>query len=169
MTGRPTRPRKLARADDVSAFDSGAPELDRWLHRSAWENLRANNAITYVTTLDERVVGYYAIAAGGIEREAVPSVLQRGARPNPLPVIVLARLAVDSSVAGAGVGAGLLRDALERSALLSEALGAAALLIHARDEVARDFYLHNGDFVASPVDELQLLVPMKVLRATFLA
>lgn len=169
MTGQPCRPRKLQRADDASGFTSGAPELDDWLRRYAWENLRANNAITYVTTLDQRVVGYYAIASGSVELTSVPTALKKGSRPDPLPVIVLARLAVDQIIASAGVGAGLLRDVLERVAQLSESLGAAALLVHARDTTARDFYLHNGDFIASPVDDLQLLVPMKTLRSEFLA
>lgn len=168
MTERPSRPRKLAKDDDVAAFDSGAPELDQWLIRYAWENLRANNAVTYVSTMGGRVVGYYAVAAGGVELVAVPSHLRKGTRPDPLPVIVLARLAVDRGAAGRGLGAGLLRDALERAAQLSGSLGAAALLVHARDEAARDFYLHNGDFVASPVAELQLMASMKHLVAVFL-
>ena len=85
-----------------------------------------------------------------------------------MPVIVLARLAVDRDSACSGIGAGLLRDALERVATLSESLGAAALLVHARDTTAQQFYLHNGDFLPSPIDELQLLAPMKALRAEFL-
>lgn len=169
MTDFVTRPRKLEKHFDVSQFNSGAPELDVWLHRYAWENLRANNAVTFASTVDDRVVGYYAIASGGVELAAVPPALKKGSRPDPLPVIVLARLAVDVTVAGRGVGAGLLRDALERSAMLSESLGAAALLIHARDEDARAFYLKLGDFVQSPLADLQLMVPMKDLRSQFLA
>lgn len=168
MTERPSRPRKLAKHDAVSDFDSGAEELDHWLRQYAWENLRANNAVTYVSTVSGRVIGYYAIAAGGVELVAVPAALKKGSRPDPLPVIVLARLAVDRSMAGQGLGAGLLRDALERAAQLSSAVGAAALLVHARDEAAREFYLHNGDFHASPVAELQLMVSMKHLTALLL-
>ena len=162
-----SRPRKLARSDDTSTFESGAVELDQWLIEYAWENLRANNAVTYVTTSAGRVVGYYAISAGGVELTQVPALVRKGARPDPLPVIVLARLAIDRHVAGQGIGAALLRDALERSAMLSQSIGAAALLVHARDQSARDFYLRNGDFVASPIDELQLMVPMKTLRSLF--
>ena len=167
MTDDLTRPRKLARQDDVSAFESGADELDHWVRRFAWEDLRANNAITYVSTVGGCVVGYYSICAGGVQLAAVPKDLRKGTRPDPMPVIVLARLAVDTSTAGRGVGAGLLRDALERAAVASESLGAAALLIHARDAAARSFYLHNGDFSPSPIDELQLMVSMKALRSIF--
>ncbi|MDN5805287.1 MAG: GNAT family N-acetyltransferase, partial [Microlunatus sp.] len=165
MTARPSAPRKLLRTDDVAGFTSGAGELDVWLQRFALENLTANNAITYVTTSGDQVVGYYAIAVGGVALLEVPAALKKGSRPDPLPVIVLARLAVDLDVAGVGVGAALLRDCLERTAQLSDSVGAAALLVHARDGAARDFYLHNGDFQESPIDELQLMVPIKELRA----
>ncbi|MDN5791070.1 MAG: GNAT family N-acetyltransferase [Micrococcales bacterium] len=168
MTDPPSRPRKLARHNDVAGFRSGASELDDWLRRYAWENLRANNAITYVSVVGDRVVGYYAIASGAVDLTAAPSALKKGPRPDPLPVIVLARLAVDVSMASRGIGAGLLRDALERAAHLSDSIGAAALLVHARDTTARDFYLHNGDFLPSPIDDLQLLAPMKELRSLFL-
>lgn len=168
MSERPCRPRKLATSDDVADFASGAAELDTWLRRYAWENLRANNAITYVTAVGDRVVGYYAIASGSVDLISVPSALKKGGRPDPLPVIVLTRLAVDQTMASGGIGAGLLRDALERVAVLSESLGAAALLVHARDSMARDFYERNGDFIPSPIDELQLLAPMKALRSEFL-
>lgn len=168
MSERPSRPRKLAKADDLSVFSSGAAELDSWLHDYAWENQRANNATTYVSLSQGKVAGYYSIAAGGVELGAVPSDVKKGTRPNPLPVIILARLAVDSQAAGTGLGAALLSDALERAAMASESLGAAALLVHARDSVARSFYLHLGDFIESPLDDLQLMVSMKRVRAEFL-
>ncbi|MEI2778587.1 MAG: GNAT family N-acetyltransferase [Tetrasphaera sp.] len=168
MSGGVSRPRKLSARDLVEEFRSGAPELDEWLVKYGWENLRANNAVTYVTTMNDRVVGYYAISVGGVELTGVPSALKKGTRPDPLPVIVLARLAVDLSLAGQGIGAGLLRNALERAAQLSQTVGAAALLVHARDDTARDFYLRNGDFIASPLAEFQLMVSMKALRSQFL-
>ena len=115
------------------------------------------------------MVGYYALSAGGVGLAGAPAAVKKGSRPDPLPVIVLARLAVDNAVGSRGVGAGLLRDALERSAQLSESLGAAALLVHARDAAAHNFYLHHGDFLPSPMDDLQLMVPMKALRRLFLS
>lgn len=168
MSEKPSLPRKLERADSCQTFDSGAPELDLWIRKYSWENLRANNAITYVSTRSGRVVGYYAISAGGVELSHVPSLLKRGSRPDPMPVIVLGRLAVDREVQGVGVGAALLRDCLERSAVASEALGACALLVHARDSIAREFYLRHGEFKPSPLDEFQLMVSMKELRRIFL-
>jgi len=167
VSGEPVSlPRRLERDDDCAQFTSGAPELDYWLRRFAFVNLRANNAVTYVAVSGGRVVGYYAIAVSGVELEAAPERLRKG-RPSPIPCILLARLAVDQGMQGKGVGAALLRDALERAASLSESVGAAAVLVHARDELARDFYLANGNFIPCPLDELQLMVPMKVLRSLF--
>lgn len=163
---RPTPPRKLERGDPCEGFRSGAPELDEWLTKFAYVNLRAHNATTYVTLQRGRVVGYYAIAMAAVEREAAPARLQQN-RPTQIPCILLARLAVDETVQRQGIGAGLLRDALERAVILSDSVAAAAVLVHARDEAARNFYLANGDFLASPVDDLQLLAPMKDLRSVF--
>lgn len=165
---KPSFPRKLEKDDEVSGFESGAAELDDWLRRFAWQNQRANNTVTYVSLTGPRVVAYYAISVGGVEKSALPPGLTKGGRPDPTPVILLARLAVDRSSQGIGLGAGLLRDALERAAQVSQSVGAAALLVHARDETARAFYLSNGDFLDSPLDPLQLLLPMKDLRALFL-
>jgi GNAT superfamily N-acetyltransferase len=156
-------PRKLTRDDDRSTFASGAADLDEWFARYAWQNQSANNATTYVTTTQERVAGYYSIAMAAVERGAAPAQLAKH-RPTQIPCILLARLAVDHRDRGYGLGAGLLRDALLRSVLLSRSIGAAAVLVHCRDEAARDFYLHNGDFIASPVDDLHLILPVKALE-----
>lgn len=164
MSDRAGPVRKLAKGDDTSSFSSGATDLDGWLSKYAWENQRANNATTYVSCLEGRVVGFYAITVGAVALMGVPSELKRGSRPDPLPCILLARLAVDRTVAGMGVGAGLLLDALERSIALSESVGAAAVLIHARDDNARSFYMANGNFSSSPIDDLQLMVSMKKLK-----
>ncbi|MFP5346328.1 MAG: GNAT family N-acetyltransferase [Actinomycetes bacterium] len=162
----PALPRKLERGDVCEGFNSGAPELDEWLIKYAYVNLRANNATTYVTRHSGRVVGYYAITMAAVERDAAPERLQKG-RPAQVPCLLIARLAVDRAVQGRDLGAGLLRDALERAVTLSESVGAAAVLVHSRDETARDFYLANADFLPSPLDELQLFAPMKALRSLF--
>ena len=156
-------PRKLTRDVDRRAFASGAPELDEWFAKYAWQNQVANNATTYVTTAGERVAGYYALAMAAVERAAAPEQLAKG-RPAQIPCILLARLAVDHRDRGSGIGAGLLRDALLRGVLLSRSIGAAAVLVHCRDEAARDFYLHNGDFIPSPVDGMHLMVPITALE-----
>lgn len=156
--------RRLRREDDRSEFESGAPELDDWLRRYAWQNQLASNAVTYVTTVGERVVGYYALAAAAVSRDEAPSEFARW-RPRGIPCILLARLAVDRRVQGRGVGAALLADAIGRSVAASEAFGAAGLLVHCRDEVAREFCLRLADFAESPSDPLHLVLPMAAARA----
>lgn len=153
-------PRKLERGDDRTAFESGAAELDTWLKKYAWQNQRANNSVTYVAMLDGVIIGYYAIASAAVARGDVDESFARG-RPDPIPCILLARLAVDRRAQGRGVGAGLLRDALMRTLNAADSFGAAALLIHCRDDAAREFYIKNSGAVPSPIDELQLLIPLK--------
>lgn len=160
-----TAPRKLTKADIREGFESGAADLDQWFVKYAWENQAANNATTYVITNDVRVVAYYSIAMAAIEKATAPADILKGSRPASIPCILLARLAVDRQWAGQGLGWELLRDALLRSVGLSKSIGAAAVLIHCRDENARAFYLANGDFISSPVDDLHLIAPMKALRS----
>ena len=167
MSQPPSQPRRLERGDAVAGFTSGAGELDEWLTRYAWTDLRANNAVIYVTLLGGRVVGYYAVTVASVELSSAPDRLQKGGRPAQLPCLLLARLAVDRTVSGSGVGAGLLRDALQRCAVAADSVGAAAVLVHARDRAARAFYLANGDFLASPMDDLQLFAPMKDVKKLF--
>lgn len=161
-------PRKLQRDDPLDDFSCGAAELDQWLKKFAYANLRANNAVTYVVLGEGRVVGYYALAVAAVEREAAPERLSGPERPHQIPCILIARLATDVRYQGRGVGAGLLRDALQRAAQLSESVGAAAVLVHARDDAARSFYLSHGDFLESPIDALHLMAPMKDVRRVFL-
>ncbi|WP_255769020.1 GNAT family N-acetyltransferase [Pseudarthrobacter sulfonivorans] len=168
MSRSPGDPRKLEKEDDCSDFSSGAAELDDWFRRFAFENLRANNAITYVTCVDQNVVGFYSIAVAGVAKGDAPvQVAQRGV-PSDIPCILLARLAVDKRYQGQGLGLGLLQDALMRAATISESVGARAVLIHARDEKARAFYESSIDCFRSPAAELQLMIPMKAVRHAFL-
>lgn len=109
--------------------------------------------------LDGRPLGYYALAAASIDREHTPQDFSRG-RPQPIPCVLLARLAVDVHAQGHQLGAGLFRDALVRSVSVSQQLGAACLLIHCRDDNARSFYLHLVDAFASPVDPMHLVIPL---------
>lgn len=158
-----TPPRKLQRSDTRIGFRSGANDLDDWLIKYAWQNQEANNAITYVITDGDRVVAYYAIAMAAVAKSAAHESIQKG-RPTQIPCILLARLAVDEQYKGDGLGWELLRDALLRGFQLSQSIGAAAILVHCRNEDAKAFYLHNGDFLQSPVEELHLMVPIKALR-----
>jgi GNAT superfamily N-acetyltransferase len=164
VTPKPCRPVKLEKSFDRSGFTSGASELDEWLQKYAWQNQRANNATTYVSHVDGRIVGYYAITVASYDRAGAPMEIAKGA-PAQVPCILLARLAVDQDWRGAGLGAAMLEDALRRAVFVSKSVGARAVLVHARDEEARAFYLHLGDFIESPVDELHLLVPMRELAS----
>lgn len=156
-------PRKLERSDDRKTFASGATELDEWFAKYAWQNQRAKNAVVYVATLDDLVVGYYAICSGGISADQAPDGFAKG-RPTNIPIVLLARLAVDRRAQDRGLGGQLFRDAITRSVAASDAIGAAALVIHARDENARDFYLKHADLLDSPVDPMHLILPLRGLN-----
>lgn len=164
MADRLESPRRVVKGDDRANFASGAEELDVWLQRYAWQNQRANNAVTYVSTFRGEVVGYYAIAAAGVSHKSAGESFSKN-RPDPIPSVLLARLAVDRRARRKGLGAALFKDALQRSLAVSEGMGAACLLIHCRDEEARRFYLHLVDASTSPIDEMQLLVPMRAIAS----
>jgi GNAT superfamily N-acetyltransferase len=157
-------PRKLDPQDDVGAFECGQPDLDDWLKRFALVNQRAGMATVFATLWGNSVVGYYALATGGVERAQAPDRIVRGLPAHPIPVILLARLAVRSSAQGRGLGRGLLRDALLRVEAAAEEIGVRALLIHAKDERAREFYMRCAEFEPSPTDPLHLFLLMKDLR-----
>lgn len=164
MTGGTLEPpRRLAASDVRAGFTSGAVELDEWFRRFALESQSAHNAVTYVTVRDGEVLGYYAIAMSAYATDRLPERMQKN-RPREILCLLLARLAVDVTAQGQGVGAALLRNAMEQSFVLSEKVGAAALLIHCRDLAAQEFYLANGNVVASPVEPMHLVLPMKEIR-----
>ncbi len=125
-------PRRLEKDDDRSSFPSGVAELDTWFDRYAWENLRANNAMTYVLAHEGHILGYYAIAVAGISAHSVPLSFGNR-RPSDISAVLLAPLATDERYQGRGLGKALFRDAIERAVLVSESIGAACLIIHARD------------------------------------
>lgn len=162
MSEKPSSPVKLERVFDRSSFTSGAAELDEWLRQYAWQNQRANNATTYVSHLNGTIVGYYAITVASYDRAGAPAPLVKGA-PAQVPCILLARLAVDESWQGRGIGAALLLDALRRAVFISGSVGARLFLVHARDEAAHAFYMKLGNFVESPVEPLHLMAPVSEL------
>lgn len=157
-------PRKLQASDAVEGFTSGADELDDWLVRFAYQNQRAGNATTYVAVRDGQVIGYYALAMAGVEKKDAPERVRKGGVPQQVPCLLLARLAVDLSEQGAGIGRGLLVAALRRAVAISDEVGVRALLVHARDEVARDFYVRHAEFRSSPTDDLHLFLLLKDVR-----
>jgi GNAT superfamily N-acetyltransferase len=153
----------LTSAHDTSDFDCGKLELTDWLYRYALVCHRAGSARVFVVHRNGRVVGYYALAAGSVEREGAPERIRKGLARHPIPVILLARLAVDQREQGKGLGASLLKDALTRAARAADEIGARAVLVHAKDEEARAFY-QRFDFEPSPTDPLHLFLLMKDLK-----
>jgi GNAT superfamily N-acetyltransferase len=156
-------PRPISGEDNVADFDSGESSLDDWPRRRALANHAAGASRCYVTCSDGRVVGYYALATGSVQLHGAPRRVGHG-MPDPVPVILLARLAVDRKEQGHGLGANLLRDAIARTVEAADIIGVRALLVHALNDRARDFYLHY-EFEVSPTDELHLMLLMKDARA----
>ena len=153
-------PQPLTADHQIDAFNCGETSLDEWLKRSALLN-QANGASRTFVAVDENhtVMGYYALAAGAVHhQDATRSIRQN--MPDPLPVMVLARLAVDLRTQGMQLGAGLLKDAVERSLAVAQNAGVRALLVHALHDRAKQFYLYFG-FQASPVHPLTLMLRLK--------
>ena len=156
---------KLSQAHDLSRFDCGNDSLNTWLTRFAWTNVRNDSARVYVLHRQDRVVrGYYALTAGSITHEDAPKRISQDLAGHPIGVVVMGRLAVDSSHQGKGLGTTLLQDALMRVEQAGDMIAIRAVLVQAINDTARDFYLRFG-FSPSPIDELRLMLLMKDLRA----
>jgi len=160
----PTPPVALEKHHRTGAFESGAEELDTWLRQYAWVNHASGNARVFVAARGALVVGYYALAAAGVEKAEAPGALTKGGVPKQVPVLLLARLAVDRDEQGHGLGRGLLVDAIRRTAHVADNVGFRALIIHARDDEARRFYRRLGGFVESPTDPLHLFLSLMDVR-----
>ena len=145
---------------DVSQFDCGEASLNDWLQRQALKSEGAS-ARTYVVKDGGRVVGYYCLATGGVARSDMPRRIRRG-MPNPVPVMILGRLAVDVEYQRAGIGTGLLRDAMLRTLQVSEQVGVRALLVHAIDDTAKGFYVAHG-FIEFPTGTRTLFLPLEAI------
>ena len=160
-------PGPLERKDTREGFCCGVDSLDSWLVEHAPGADAVGSARTYVVVDEEqeRVVGYYALTVASLEREEATGRASRGMPRHPIPAMLMARLAVDESAQGEGVGAMLLADAMQRTLLVADETGIRLLLVHAVDEDARSFYLHYG-FEASPSDPMNLQLLIKDIRAT---
>lgn len=154
---RLSAPQPLLEAHGVDDFNCGEAVLDRWLHRRALANQRSGASRTFVVVdVDDRVRGYYALAAGAVANTAAAGNIRRN-MPDPIPVLVLGRLAVDRRAQGRRLGAALLQDAVNRAAAVAEQAGVRALVVHALDERAKRFYTHYG-FRDSPLHPLTLML-----------
>jgi GNAT superfamily N-acetyltransferase len=154
---------KLSSDDETDFFDCGQDDLNRFLKRFALANQAANAAQTYVTCRSKRVVGYYSLAVGSVQREDSPTRAVKGMAHHPVPVMILARLAVDRSSQGSGLGTALLKNALLRTAQAADIAGIRALVVHAKDHDARRWY-EQFEFEQSPTDPLHLFLLLKDLK-----
>lgn len=163
MTLSPPVP--LAAHHDLTGFDCGEPALDDWLRHRARRN-ESRFSRTYVVCDDNVVIAYVCIAAGAVTRAAAPGKLRRNA-PDSIPVSVIGRLAVHRDYAGRGLGADLLADALRRIAAAAHSIGIAAVLVQAKDEKAKRFYLACAEFLEFPADSRTLFLRIETVIAAF--
>ncbi len=156
-----SQPLPLNESHFIDQFECGEPTLDDWLRRRALANQASGASRSFVTCRGIEVVGYYALAAGGITSSEAPGRLRRN-MPDPIPVMILGRLAIDRREQGKGLGALLLRDAVARTCRLAQDAGIAGMLVHAISEDAKLFYKHWG-FVETPYNPMTLVARLKDL------
>jgi len=155
--GQPlSAPEKLRADHDLSQFDCGEPSLDEWLRRRARQNEESGASRTYGVCAGQQLVGYYALAVGAVAHAEAPGRVRRN-MPDPVPVMIVGRLAVHKDFQGRKIGPALLRDAVLRTLQAAEIAGIRAILVHAISERARQFYEDCG-FIASPMDPLTLMI-----------
>ena len=155
----------LTKDHDRTPFDCSVPALNDYLKKYALQNQKKYAARTYVATRGDRVVGYYSLAYGSVSVEEAPPSVKSGLPRHPIPVILLARLAVDSTEQRSGLGAALLKDALLRTIQAAEIAGLRAVLVHAKDDSAKRFYEKFG-FEPSPVDDFHLFLRVSDIVAS---
>ncbi len=157
------RVEKLRPDHRIEGFDCGREELDQYLLRYPLQNQQAGAAQTYVGLAGDAVIGYHTLTVGQVSREEAPERLTKGLARHPVPIMLLARLAVDRRWHGQGVGKALLKDAMQRTLQAADIAGIRAFAVHAKDEEARRFYA-KFDFIPSPTDPMHLFVLLKDVR-----
>jgi GNAT superfamily N-acetyltransferase len=172
VTPRPQRqqtklsaPVPLTADQDLSRFDCGESVLNNWLRHRALRN-ESSFSRAYVVCNENSVVAYFCISAGAVERAAAPGRVRRNA-PDTIPVSVIGRLAVSRDYAGRGLGADILSDALRRIAAASQNIGISAVLVHAKDDRAKRFYIACAEFIEYPADSHTLFLPIETVIAAF--
>lgn len=160
LGGKPTPPSAITSAHDFAKFRCGKEPLDDWLRTRALKS-EGRSSRTYVVTEGRKVIGYYCLSTGAEKRASVPSKLTRNS-PDPIPLILLGRLAVDENHQGKGIGAAILKDALQRVVHVSQIVGARAVLVHAIDQNAMAFYVKYG-FIQFPGGSQTLFLPIETI------
>lgn len=164
MSLKLSAPQPLTTAHRLTDFECGVPTLDEWLKRRASSNQLTGASRTFVVVdEDNRVHGFYAMAAGAISHQLASSAVRRN-MPDPIPVMVLGRLAVDRRAQGIKLGAAMLQDAVNRAVAVSQNTGVRALLVHALDEHAKQFYEHYG-FQESPHHSMTLMLRLSTVKS----
>lgn len=156
-------PEPLAAQHRLEGFDCGKPALTDWLLRHARQAQGSGSAKTFVVVDDDRVAGYFSLTVGQVDTLEAPERIRKGMGQYPVPVVILARLAVSTQDQGRGIGFGMLQDAIRRTMLIAEQAGIRAMLTHPIDADAARFYTRFG-FIASPLREQQLLLLLKDAR-----
>lgn len=156
-------PDSLEARHRLESFDCSKPALNEWLLRHARQAQSSGSAKTFVVADDDRVVGYFSLTVGQVDTLEAPERIRKGMGQYPIPVVILARLAVSIQAQGKGIGVGMLKDAIRRTLLIAEQAGIRAMLTHPIDAEASRFYTRFG-FSASPLSDQQLLVLLKDAR-----
>jgi len=150
---------------DASTFDCGHATLNDWLRRRAIKNERQGASRTFVVCEGNTIIAYYSLAVGAVTREEVSGKMRRN-MPEPIPVMVLGRLAVGTQWQGKDIGVGMLKDAIMRTLIVTEHAGIRAILVHALTEEAKRFYLHCG-FHESPINDMTLMIAINEVKRSF--
>ncbi len=158
-----TPPAPITSDHELEEFYSGVASLDEWLRKRALKNRAAGASRCFVLCNGKAVIGSYSLSAGAISHEAAPKPMRRN-MPNPLPVLLLGRLAIDRRYHNQGLGRALLRDAMLRAVSVSGDAGVFAILVHALSDPARQFYLSRG-FVESPLQPMTLLMTIETIKS----
>jgi GNAT superfamily N-acetyltransferase len=159
-------PERITTEHSVADFDSGEATLDEWLRKRAVKNSSSGGSRCFVICEGKSVIGYYSLSNGGVAHEAAPKAMRRN-MPDPLPAMLLGRLAVDRKYHNQGLGSALLRDAMLRTLRLSHETGIALMFVHALHDRAKQFYLSRG-FVQSPLQPMTLMMTMSTVQTIVL-
>jgi len=156
-------PAPITADQELANFDCGESSLNEWLKKRALKNHVAGASRCFVVCAGTEVIGYYSLSAGAISHEAAPKAMRRN-MPNPLPILLLGRLAVDKRYHNQRIGQALLRDAMMRAVSVAGDAGVFALLLHALSDQAKQFYLSRG-FVESPLQPMTLIMTIETIRS----